>query len=403
MSGSQKVYVIDSGKRKPSVDLNLPPDNAPAKGAAGNYLASSAAREKARQVGRRSGVPLLLLYCSGPFAIFATPQGRRGRAWMITALLSVILATVAMRSWGPVVSPAWDGSRSALVLLIAACAALIAGFAAWARGVFLIGRQEGARVRRIPEWLKRPAGTGMLGLLVPGLGLLVAGHARRAAAALWVLCATLVSVLILSQADWLWRFNRQAGALALSSRALESIFIATGVCALLGAVLWIAQALVGVRCAAKGNGPAAAARASAVLAVLCAAFIVTGLASRREPLADALDYAARALHAEGLEIVPLAMAEAAMRLDPSQPAYMANAAALYESAGHSDKALTLRRVLIERLEPCIGVLEEEGLVVRAAKTAQPVPVQAAGPADPAEMLLPAELLIVPRLQDPFGP
>ncbi|MDD3642301.1 MAG: hypothetical protein PHQ19_02415 [Candidatus Krumholzibacteria bacterium] len=399
MSGPQKTYVIEPSKRKPRVDVDLPPGDGTSQGTAGNDGTSSALRS----ADRRPGWPLLLLYCTGPFAIFATSRGRRSRPWAIAAVLSVLIGLVTLWRWEAVVSATFAGSREAVAFLLAACVAAVGMTAVWARGVFLIGRQEGARVRRIPEFLKRPAGSGILGAAMPGLGLMISGRSRQAAAVLWMVCLALVSILILSQADWLWRFNRQAGALAAAPRTLEYLFIGLAVCALLGAVSWVVQALEGMRRATKGNGHAAAMRTGAAIAVLCVAVAVAGLSLEGRTFAASLDSAAQAMSGEGFEIAPILMAEAAMRLDSSRPAYTAHAIAIYESAGKGGRADLLRRSLVQRLAPCIGVLEEQGLVTRAQAGDQPAPSRAQKEPFPAELLLPAELLIGPQAQSPFGP
>jgi hypothetical protein len=305
--------------------------------------------------------------------------------------------------WEPVVTGSAGGSRSAVALLITACVALVAGFAAWARGIFLIGRQEGARIRRIPDILKRPAGAGFLGAVMPGLGLLISGRSRQAAAALWMVCVTLISMLILSQADWLWRFDRKAGALAAGGRALEYFFIFLTVCGLLGVVSWIAQAIDGMRHSAKGNGQVAASRAGLLIVVSVAVFAVWTIAFEGGPMAKMLDLNAASLHEEGFEIVPLVMSEAAMTLDSSRPAYTAHAIAMYESAGRYDRALVLRRSLVDRLEPCIGVLEEEGLVTRALANRRSEIEDAGDVPAQADRVLPAELTIFSGTPSPFMP
>lgn len=403
MNGPQKVYVIKTNKSKAHVDLDLPPGNVASSGAMGSEGSSSAARDGTRSSDRRSGALLLLLYCTGPFAILATSRGRKSRPWVLAAVLSVLVGLVTLSQWNAFVSATDSGSREAVITLVAACVSIVGIFAVWARGVFLIGRQEGARVRRIPEILKRPAGTGILGAVMPGLGLLISGRSRRAAAVLWMVCMTLVSALILSQADWLWRFNSQAGALATEGRTLEYLFVALAACALLGAVSWLAQALDGMHNAAKGNGRVAAMRAGAAITILFASFVVAGLALEGRDLAAGCDDAAGIMHEEGLEVVPLILAEAAMRLDPSLPAYTARAIALHEAAGNDGTALVLRRSLVDRLEPCIGMLEQEGLVLRAEPAPGPSPAPVERSAAPAVRLLPAELLISPQAQMPFGP
>lgn len=409
MSGQRKEYVIDPARLKPRVNMTLPPMRGANEGTAGDDTPSAAASGSGRRARaqsaaeRRPGWPLLLWYCAGPFAIFATSRGRKERSWIAAALLSMILGAIAALSWDPLVSGTSTGSKSAVAVLVILCAALTAGFAAWTRGIFLIGRQEGARIRRIPDMLKRPAGTGLLGSVLPGLGLLVSGRPRQAAAALWMVCATLLSIMILSQADWLWRFDRRAGALSAGGRALEYLFIFLFVCGLLGVVSWVVQALDGMRHAAKGNGRTAASRTGVLILVSCAVFVSWSIAFERGNLAGMLDRSASALHREGLQIAPLVMSETAMRLDSSRPAYVARAISLYESIGAFDRALALRRSLVDRLVPCIAVLEEEGLVTRITAAAPPPGGDAIGGFDSGGRLLPAELMLLPQAPAPFGP
>jgi hypothetical protein len=65
-------------------------------------------------------------------------------------------------------------------------------------------------------------------------------------------------------------------------------------------------------------------------------------------LAGRLDGFATDLRQEGLQVIPLNLAEAAMTLDPSQPRYAVQVAEICSELGRQDRAEQLREQLDQR-------------------------------------------------------
>lgn len=371
MGTKSKVYVIDpneSSTQKGHIGkrgierTEYSPDS---EGPQASRLQNS--RSRGRRASERideKGSPHLafLAYLAGPYAILATRRGRESRFWVSLAILSCTAAVIVFALANKIFSASQGAGTAFLIWLSVACLALGSGFAAWARGVFLLGRHKGWLLRRLPTWLRRPGTAGVLGLLVPGLGVFVVEHARRAAFVLVCVCAMVVSALLLWQAPDLWRLSQTAGILAGHGDALERIFLALGAIGLFGALVWIVQALDGARLAGAGaEGPESRHGDWAALALVLAiaAALVTFKPTR---VAETLDRFAVSMRDNGLRIVPLAAAEAAMRLDPSRPEYAVQAIALNEALGRPGEALALKRDLAERWKPYERMLRLEAAV-----------------------------------------
>ena len=73
-----------------------------------------------------------------------------------------------------------------------------------------------------------------------------------------------------------------------------------------------------------------------------------------------------------MNIIPLYMTRAAVRLDPSKPSYSMRMIGLYEEKGEQAAADALRRELVARLGPSISLLEEEGMVFSGKAPKQPI-------------------------------
>jgi hypothetical protein len=331
------------------------------------------------------GSPILafLAYLAGPYAILATRRGRESKLWVALAILSVTGAAILVARANELFAAPHGSGISFIVWLSVACLAAAAGFATWARGAFLLGRHKGWLLKRLPAWLRHPGTAGALGLVIPGFGLFVAQHPRRAAAALLSACTAVVAALVLWQAPALWRLS-QTGILVGYGDLLERIFLVMGGVGTLGALTWIAQALDGARLvgyraegapAAHGEGSSARRGdwAAAALVLAIAALLVTFKPAR---VAETLDRFAISLSEDGLRIIPLAALDAATRLDPSRPEYAVQAIALNEAFGHATKALELRRDLAERWRPY-----ERMLRIEAAAT-EPIEPRLFAPEEP---------------------
>ena len=371
MATKSKVYVIDpneSSTQKGNIGkrgierTEYSPDS---EGPQASRLQNS--RSRGRRANERideKGSPHLafLAYLAGPYAILATRRGRESRFWVSLAILSCTAAAIVFARANKIFAAPPGAGTGFIIWLSVACLALGSGFAAWARGVFLLGRHKGWLLRRLPAWLRRPGAAGVLGLLVPGFGLFVAEHSRRAAFVLVCVCAMVVSILLLSQAPDLWRLSQTAGILAGHGDALERLFLVLGTIGLFGALVWIVQALDGARLAGAGaEGPESRHGdwAAVALVLAIAAALVTFKPAR---VAETLDRFAVSMREDGLRIVPLAATEAAMRLDPSRPEYAVQAITLNEALGRPGEALALKRELAEHWKPYERMLRLEAAV-----------------------------------------
>jgi hypothetical protein len=172
-----------------------------------------------------------------------------------------------------------------------------------------------------------------------------------------------ISTLVLWQAPALWQLSQAQGILAGYGDTLECMFLVIGAIGLFGALAWIAQALDGARLAGHRIGNPGQPRgdwAAAALIVAIVALLVTVKPSR---VAETLDRFAVSARQEGLRIIPLQAARAAIRLDPSRPEYAVQAIEINEAMGRKDAALALRRELAERWMPYERMLRLEAAVI----------------------------------------
>ncbi|MCX5753024.1 MAG: hypothetical protein NTW97_05180 [Candidatus Krumholzibacteria bacterium] len=386
MTKKSKVYVIDPADATESSTQKVPVGKRGIERT--EYSPDSEGPQDSRQRGPRprgsqprerrandrvdeKGSPLLafLAYLAGPYAILATHRGRESRFWVALAILSFTGAAVLFARANKILAAPHGAGIGFVLWLSVACLAIGLAFATWARGVFLLGRHKGWLLRRLPTWLRHPGAAGVLGLVIPGFGLFIAQHPRRAACALFAACATVVSALVLRQAPDLWRLSR-AGILVEHGDILERIFLVMGAVGTLGALAWIAQALDGARLAgirAEGSpGPhsetSSGRHGDWFTVALVLAIAAVPIAFKPSQVAETLDRFAISLSEDGLRIIPLAAVDAATRLDPSRPEYAVRAIELNEALGQLTKALAIRRDLAERWKPYERMLRREAAI-----------------------------------------
>jgi MFS family permease len=403
MSEPNKVYIIDPVDPKSSVNVNS--SSRDSKGELPEYLQPSSGGEqtgqgtyRSRGNEKQSGVPLILSYLAGPLSILATRRGRRSRFWAGLSLFSVTLSIVVIWMWTGLSYWSTRENPVGAVMILLAVAAVIFGFSAWTRAVVLVGRYEGPRLRRSPDWIRSSFVAGIFGIICPGMGLYVAGRSNRAAAALWMACLTVISMLVLARAAWLWNFNAYAGAFSVRPDTLEYTFIIAGATVVLGGLAWVVQALNGARLAGRAANRKTVSRRNWAAVALLVSMIAFAVLSRPAVVAEALDDGAAASRSEGMQIIPLYLSRAAVRLDPSRPAYVIRAIGLYEDNGDQVKADAMRRELIARLEPSLALLEEEGMVIPTAWMPDGMVIPASSdidePVEQAVVVVPAELMIL---------
>jgi hypothetical protein len=385
VADKSKVWVIDpvepgaqksrSGKMGFERTDYSPDDQAPGSGTSGSRARDHRKNERVDEKG--SPAFTLLAYLAGPYAILTTRRGRESRFWVSLAILSCTAAAITLARADKIFSGPHGTGTIFLLWLLLACFASVAGFAAWARGVLLLGRHKGWLLRRLPAWVGHPGIAGIFGLVVPGFGLFITEHPKRAACVIMTACSTAVSALVLAQAPALWRLSQAAGPLAGQGYALEQVFLVMGAIIVLGAFAWIVQALDGARLAGhRTDGVAAQLHGDwAAVALIMA---IMGLLVTFEPsqVAETLDRFAVSMREDGLRVIPLYASYAAMRLDPSQPAHTVQVIELSEDLGRLDAAFALRRELAEKWKPYERMRRLEA---SAAETIEPAVF---GPGEP---------------------
>ena len=354
MNSNQKVYVIDptasasqengSGKMGSERTLYSPDNEGP--------QSPQKRRRRVKGPFEEQGSALLTFfsYLAGPYTILTTRHGRESRFWVVLAILSSTLATIVLARASKIfAAPQGTGIGFIIWLSLASLAAGL-GFATWAHAAFLLGRHKGHLLKKLPDYLRNPGSVWILGLVMPGLGLHACEHPRRAAAVMLTICAMVVSVIVLWQAPDLWQLSR-TGILVGYGDILERVLMVLGAVALVGAFAWIIQAFDGARLAGLRKEYAAEPHgdwAVVALVLAIAALLVTFKPAR---VAETVDRFAVSMREDGMRVIPLYAARAAMRMDPSQPQYAVRAIEINEALGRKGAALALRQDLEERWMP----------------------------------------------------
>ncbi len=392
MGSTSKVWVIDPNvKRSRRSQAPAPSDSE-----------SESREDSERNNQNGSALFILLAYILGPLAILATPQGRQSKFWVSVAVGSVIVSTIILWQWKAILSRFEDGGSAIFIWVLVMCLATLAGFTTWARAIILLGRLKVTLLLRLPMWIRRPWTTGLLGLIVPGLGLLIAGRPRRAACALWMVGTLLPSTFILSKSAWLWKWNQGSGFEAIQSDTIEFIFLGIGVIAFLGALTWIVQALDGVRLARSRATKQGRSRGDWSAIALLTAIVVFSVMFKPLFVAKVLDRVAVARHQDGFQIIPLYMARAAMHLDPSQPEYMMHVAEFYDDLGRHHTARIMREDLYKRWKPCVDMLQQQGMLSKDDAVAVPKKYERM-PNSVTEVSGEEQIGTRPRLETLYGP
>jgi hypothetical protein len=199
----------------------------------------------------------------------------------------------------------------------------------WAAAISSARQVRPIRTSPRASWvLNAPAAT-FAGLLVPGLGLMMAGKRKLAAVAFGTLAPLVSAALLLGQWRWVIGHSHSPVPAALSGHAGEIALAVAFVVLVLSLLAWIVQALDGARRASWGR----ISRPGAVSFALVVSLAVFAATFRTRTVARNLDWTASALHAEGLQLLPWGLYEVAARLDPRAPRYQVRAAELAAGLG----------------------------------------------------------------------
>jgi len=312
-----------------------------------------------------------LTWLLGPFAILLTPEGRQRKDWALLGLI-VGLAWVALTVWGGDLLVRSGGGPVLAPLMFLYTSVIFAGFTVWARAVHLAGGANRPADHKLPGLFRQSWGTGLLGILFPGMGLLAAGHPRRAAAVLWLGWFPVAALVLLRAAPWLWRIRTEDGAVFMDALQFEKILLFAAAVVAMGVFGWLVQALDGARLAPGETLRIGARRGDLFGLALLAAVMALFAVAEPGPVARRLGYEARTLRAEGLRLVPLTMVRTAAFLDPGRTDYTVIAMEIYEAMGQENKSQDLRRQLDRNLASYRDL-------VRLDQAASEPPVQEAAP------------------------
>ncbi len=364
MSHEDKIWLIEAGDvlETPRPQQELPATPRPAPRPRPRTAAVVEPREPRRVVREQARpqtlhiAPLLVLtWLLGPLAVLLTPEGRRERTWaglgVVAAVAAAILTLVPFARFHQGLA-----GSAPLVWMPLAFIATLGGFSAWARAVQIAGERGVTQASRLPRWLRRAPALAAAGLCAPGAGLLLAGRRRRAALALWMLWPAALAALVLVQGRGIWHGLRQAVPGPATGLALETIFIASAAVLLAGVVAWLVQALEAVRLTTPAGARAHGDWYAVALGVACAALAFT---AQPRMVAGQLATRAAGLQQAEMRIIPLRMALAAGRLDPTNTAYAVQAVALCEELGRADQAEALRAELAAGVRPYLAMLGPE--------------------------------------------
>jgi len=289
---------------------------------------------------------LILSYFLGPVGLLASEGGRSNPVWVVLAGLSVGTAVLVGRRFHEIAGALRQGQGLGFLLFALGLITWILAAAAMARGVKAGGEEASRAASGRPLANPSPLLALALGLVVPGLGLHLSRSPGRAAAALAGVGALGVGAIALWFAAPLWTWNHVSPFGGASDLTMEIAFLAAALLCVFGAVVWVSQALDGMRQAGLLSPPASSPRSDRFGLALLVALAVLAVGFRPGLWAAECDFRAEWAEAHGLRLTPLGLAELARHLDPSRPDYALRAARLNESLG--------RRTAAEAIEKNLG-------------------------------------------------
>ena len=290
-------------------------------------------------------------YILGPASLLLWPpeNGRTASVILgVGSLVGAALLSIWWRAFFDVLQPL---TFRAVIWAAAVAVVILTTGTAWARAVAM--SEEAVRW---PKRFRRPSTVCVLGLVFPGLGLLIAGRRWKAAFAMWCAGLLVAAVVVVKHWRWLVADGVQGGG-GPTHQTIEGVLGVAAGCMVFGFLAWLVMAFDGVRAVSP------AARSGAVADGLALALLVTlaiFLATFRPvPIARDLKSAAEGLRNQGLRVIPLALYEVASTLDSGTPDYLAGAATLYDELGLSETAIAKRELLQNRAAQFAGAVGAE--------------------------------------------
>lgn len=356
MRNEEKLHVVGAGDvldttghswKSPAAPITPLTARAP-------YATPERTRAAAPASSMHYAVLLPLTWLCGPAALLLTPAGRRHRGWaalgVAAAAAAAVIVAVPYDRFVPL-----TGLATPLAWGSVAALAVIGGFTAWSRAVYLAAAAVPPPHRQ-PRWLRTRAAVCALGLLAPGSGMLVSGGRARAALWLWLLWPAALGMATLRSAPGMWRHLTSTVPDGAAADTLEYTLLLAAAAVAAGGLIWIVQALEGARrlAPAPALGRGRGDWFAVALGVSCAAL---ALAGNPERVARQMGDAALVLRADGLTIIPLQLSLVADRLDPSCAEYAVQAIAMHEARGDQASAAALRARLDAGLSTYVALRE----------------------------------------------
>jgi hypothetical protein len=302
---------------------------------------------------------VVLTYLLGPFSVPLNPENRGRMGLLLAGVISgtagvglfagraFILGFIG-RGW-----PLWPWA-------LAGAAVMVTAFSIWSRAAFLAASRKRQPRHRLPSLLRKPWAVGVVGLMAPGLGLLLSGCARRGAAVIWAGWVVAASAMVLAGSPGIWADNLAGGRGSMDPVALETVFIlAAGILAA-GLMGWIAQALEGARQMMGEPGFLNRRRGDWYGAALLATLVGVVVVWDPSAMAGHLEAGSVVLREKGMRLIPLQLSWGAHRLDAGPSQYAIGAMELCEELGRTEEAARWRSELDGNLGPYLALVQSAG-------------------------------------------
>src|SRR5262249_16285456 len=147
-------------------------------------------------------------------------------AWASLTVLSLAGWSALAWYWHPVRAMMVSGRLPILPVLVGLLLVHAVGAIAWSRAIVHIVRDDRFQPQSLPHFVRHPWTAAIAGLVAPGAGLAMAGHAFRSALALWNAACVALAALLLTQANLLWTWNAKTGADGMPKTFVEGLFVA---------------------------------------------------------------------------------------------------------------------------------------------------------------------------------
>ena len=306
-------------------------------------------------------------YLMGPISVAFWVKGPARTAWVITGVACIAVAIILFTRGSSMAASLLAGEHGVLSWIVAVPLLILAWATAWTLAIDRAGRGKAVPVSWYPGWIRGVWAVFWCGMVVPGMGLRVAGHRRAAARAFWLVGPLAAAAVILANSRRLWERSRLDVSPGIAGPALETVFVVAAVVVVVSLLAWLVQALDGSR---RVSNRRAFAASNAVSVVLLLSLVLGALTFRPIDVASHLDAASTALRRDGFQLIPLKLSEAAARLHPAEPRYVARAAAIAEALGMNELAREKRRILEQRMEVYVDIVERERNAEEAAAAAR---------------------------------